>query len=177
MEGKYPHYQTPYPHPRTTTGMRPNQSEILILGYSQTGKKIIRFVFCCSCNSSTAHISGTNRPISVGFSAKCSFANILIILSNTKLKFALIQCICSMVKNCGQPNTGKFFFVFCFLFCFVSCFLFFFLLGRAYGVKISHFPPKRYLLQSSVKFRSMNILCKLLLGGQILTKKLAIILV
>ena len=50
------------------------KSKILILRYSQI-KDIISFVSYCFYNPSIAHIFGTKCPISVRFSAKCSFQN------------------------------------------------------------------------------------------------------
>ena len=50
------------------------KSEILILRQSQTKQKM-SFVSYCFWHPSTAHIFGTNQPISMGFSAKCSCKN------------------------------------------------------------------------------------------------------
>ena len=50
------------------------KSEILILRYSQT-KEVFPFVSFCFGNSLIADIFWTGCSISMGFSAKCSFAN------------------------------------------------------------------------------------------------------
>ena len=56
--------------------IKQNQSEVGNIDFKiEPNKAENVFVSYCFWKPSTAHIFGTNRPISMGFSAKCSFEN------------------------------------------------------------------------------------------------------